>query len=211
MRRATIALALSLCAATPALAQEKASAPSLPDGWSVRFDRANADASKLSFASMAPGWHATTGPSGIFWQKDHANLDGAYRISATFHQTKAPAHPEAYGIFIGGKNLDNDKQDYGYLVIRGDGKYLIKHRAGSEVHTIQDWTDLPALNKQDAEGRAKNTVAFEVSDGFVKALINGEEVKRWEESYWSGKGTAGLRINHGLDVHISDFSVTKLK
>ena len=211
MRRATAALALALFSASPVLAQEKAASPTLPDGWNVRFDRANADPTKLTFATMGKGLHATTGPAAIFWKDEHANLSGSYRISATFNQTKAPAHPEAYGLFIGGKNIDKENQDYGYLVIRGDGKYMIKHRAGNEVHTVQDWTDLPALKKQDEAGKATNTVAFEVSDGFVKALVNGEEVKRWEEKYWAGKGTAGLRINHQLDVHISDFSVTPLK
>ena len=211
MRNATFALILAVCSAAPAFAQEKAAAPKLPDGWNTRFDRANADPAKLTFATMGSGLHATTGPSGIFWKDEHADLKGSYRISATFNQTKAPAHPEAYGLFIGGKNLNTDNQEYGYVVIRGDGKYLIKHRAGAEVHTIQDWTDLPALKKQDEAGKATNTVAFEVSDGFVKALINGEEVKRWEEKYWPGAGTAGLRVNHGLDVHISDFKVTPIK
>ena len=210
MRRATAALALALFSASPVLAQEKAPSP-LPDGWNVRFDRENADPTKLTFATMGKGLRATTGPAAIFWKDEHANLSGSYRISATFNQTKAPAHPEAYGLFIGGKNVDKENQEYGYLVIRGDGKYMIKHRAGAEVHTVQDWTDLPALKKQDEAGKATNTVAFEVSGGFVKALVNGEEVKRWEEKYWTGKGTAGLRVNHQLDVHISDFSVTPLK
>ena len=159
---------------------------------------------------MGNGLHATTGPAAIFWRPEH-DLSGEYRVSATFTQTKAPTHPEAYGIFIGGKNLDKPEQEYGYLIIRGDGKYAIKHRAGPEVHTITDWTDLPALKKQDEAGKATNTVAFEVTGGFVKALINGVEVKRWEEKYWSGKGFAGLRVNHNLDVHISDFAVTPNK
>jgi hypothetical protein len=211
MRRTTLALALTLFAAAPAFAQEKAASPTLPEGWNTRFDRANSDPTKFSFFKAGKDLHATTGPAAILWRDEHANLKGAYRVSATFTQTKAPAHPEAYGLFIGGKNLDKDNQEYGYLVIRGDGKYMIKHRAGADVHTITDWTDLPALKKQDEAGKATNTVAFEVSGGFVKALVNGEEVKRWEEKYWPGTGTAGLRVNHQLDLHIADFSVTPLK
>lgn len=214
MTRLTSALFLTVCFSAPAFAQEKpqqkAAGPVLPAGWHARFDRENADPAKLTFATMGDGLHATTGPAAIFWQTAH-DLSGQYRLSATFTQMKAPKHPEAYGLFIGGKNLDKPEQEYGYLVIRGDGKYMIKHRAGAEVHTIQDWTDHPALNKQDAAGKATNTVAWEVSDGFVKALINGQEVKRWEEAYWGGKGLAGLRVNHNLDVHISDFKVTPIK
>lgn len=214
MRRASILLAVAICTATPLFAQEKAAKseakPVLPAGWHARFDRANADPAKLSFVAMGSGFHATTGPAAIFWRSE-AELGGDYRISATFTQTKAPTHPEAYGIFIGGKNLDNEKQEYGYLIIRGDGKYAIKHRAGPDVHTIQEWTELPALARADANGKATNTVAFDVSGGFVKALVNGVEVKRWDRAYWSADGIAGLRINHQLDVHISDFTVTPAK
>ncbi|MGQ0560903.1 MAG: hypothetical protein ACT443_03405 [Gemmatimonadota bacterium] len=211
MRRMTFALALVVGSATTALAQEKAAAaPTLPAGWQARFDRANADPAKVSFAAMGTGLHATSGPAAIYWMPEH-NLSGQYRISATFTQMKAPTHPEAYGIFIGGKNLDTANQEYGYLIVRGDGKYAIKHRAGAEVHTITDWTELPALEKQDESGKATNTVTFEVAGGFVKALVNGAEVKRWEEAYWSGTGLAGLRVNHNLDVHISDFKVTPIK
>jgi hypothetical protein len=213
MRRATFAAALAVCCVTPLLAQEQKAAPApaaLPAGWQIRLDKETADPSKLSFAAMGPGFHATTGPAAIFW-KPADNMKGDFKITATFIQMKAPTHPEAYGIFVGGKHLDTEKQEYGYLVIRGDGKYMIKHRAGAEVHTIQDWTELPSMKKQDENGKATNTVAFEVSGGAVKALINGEEVKRWEKGYWSAEGFAGLRVNHNLDVHISDFAITPIK
>jgi hypothetical protein len=208
MRRAIFAAALAVVCATPLFAQEKA-APSaaLPAGWQMRLDKETADAAKLSFAAMGGGFHATTGPAAIFWKPEN-NMKGDFKITATFTQTKAPTHPEAYGLFVGGKDLDSEKQEYGYIVIRGDGKYAIKHRAGAEVHTIQDWTDLPGMNKQDAAGKATNTVAFVVSGDAVKALINGTEVKSWDKGYWGAQGFAGLRINHNLDVHVSDFAIT---
>ncbi|HET9441637.1 MAG TPA: hypothetical protein VFO52_15780 [Longimicrobiales bacterium] len=204
-------LVMSLFTVTPLMAQEKAAAPaaSLPAGWSARLDKENAT-SAPKFVAMGDGFHATTGPAAIFWNAEH-NMTGDFRISATFTQTKAPTHPEAYGLFVGGKNLDKENVDYGYLVVRGDGKYMIKHRAGTEVHTIQDWTEHPKLNKQDAAGKATNTLAIELSGDQVKMLVNGEEVKRWERSYWNAIGQAGLRINHNLDVHVSDFKVEPIK
>jgi hypothetical protein len=215
MKRMTFAFVLAACCVTPAFAQEKdpdKSAPvkaALPAGWQSRLDRANATAS-LSFTSMGTGLHATTGPAAIFWRTED-NMTGPFKITATFTQMKAPTHPEAYGIFVGGSNLDKETQQYGYLVIRGDGKYMIKHRAGAEVHTVQDWTDAAALKKQDENGKATNTVSFEVRADSVRAFVNGQQVKSWAASYWQGKGLAGLRVNHNLDVHISDFSVTPLK
>lgn len=212
MRRMIFTLGLGLVMAAPALAQEKAAAASkFPAGWQMRLDNAKADPAKVRFEEMGAKdeLHAWTGPAAIFWQPKP--LSGNYRFSATFTQMKAPTHPEAYGIFIGGKNLDKDDVDYGYFVIRGDGKYMIKHRAGSEVHTIVDWTEHKAVTKQDAAGKATNALAFEVSDGFVKALINGHEVQRLPTSEFSPDGMAGVRINHNLDVHITKPTATKLE
>ena len=50
----------------------------------------------------------------------------------------APAHPEAYGVFMGGTKLDSDDQNYLYCVVFGTGMYSIKHRFGGEVHTLVD-------------------------------------------------------------------------
>ena len=212
MRRASFAAALAMVCATPVFAQEKAaSAPAtLPAGWQIRLDKETADPAKVSFAVMEPGFHATTGPAAILWKPDNS-MNGDFRVTATFHQMKAPTHPEAYGIFIAGKNLDKANQEYGYIVIRGDGKYLIKHRAGTELHPIAEWTDAPSLKKQDEAGKATNTVAVDVSGGFVKFLLNGTEVHRLDAKVHSPAGIAGLRINHNLDVHISEFKVTPAK
>ena len=211
MMRVTLALAIAACSATPLLAQQKASEPTLPAGWQARFDHDNADASKVSFVTMGAGLHATSGPAAIYWRTQD-DMSGPFKITATFTQEKAPMHPEAYGIFIGGKNLNDTTQTYGYLIVRGDGKYSIKHRASnSVVHTITDWTDLPALQKADASGKATNTVSFEVRPDSTRAFVNGQQVHSWAASYWPGTGIAGLRVNHMLDVHISDFAVTPLK
>jgi hypothetical protein len=206
MRMKLLAWSLVLTA-TPLLAQEK-SASSLPAGWEQRLDRENATTAP-KFEAMGPGYHATTGPAAIFYNTKH-DMKGDFRVSATFIQMKAPTHPEAYGLFVGGSKLDKPDQEYGYLIVRGDGKYAIKHRAGSEVHTIADWTEHPKLNKQDAAGKATNTLAIEAVGNQVRMLVNGEEVKRWERSYWKADGQLGLRINHNLDVHISDFKVEPL-
>lgn len=215
MKQVTLAALFAICCATPLFAQAKAStdkpAPALPAGWQARFDKDGADPTKVSFfVTPDHGLHATTGPAAIFWRAENT-MSGPFRISATFLQTKAPMHPEAYGIFVGGKDLDKPEQSYGYLIVRGDGKYAIKHRAGGEVHTIADWTDLPALKKADEAGKATNTVAFEVRADSVRAFVNGTQVHSWGAAYWPGKGVAGLRVNHQLDLHITDFAVTPLK
>ena len=55
---------------------------------------------------------------------------GAYETHATFTQMEPAAHPEAYGLFIGGANLEAATQKYTYFIVRQDGKYMIKRRNG---------------------------------------------------------------------------------
>ncbi len=56
---------------------------------------------------------------------------GNYTVKATFTVTKQPSHEVSYGLFIGGENLDGDKQKYSYFLIRENGQFLIKKRNGS--------------------------------------------------------------------------------
>jgi len=207
--RTTLILAAMLAAAAPVAAQSgskadpdvKVQGAPLPSGWHMRLDRANADASAVKFVTMGSGYHATLGPSGIFWNPS-STASGAYTASATFRQTKAAAHPEAYGLLIGGQKLDQPDQDYLYYVIRQDGKYLIKHRAGTEVHTLVEWTEHPAIRKMDAQGQATNALSVQVGPDQVRFLANGQEVKVLERGGLNTNGIVGLRVNHNLDVHI---------
>src|SRR5690242_11594161 len=149
-------------------------------GWMGRIDpQAERRGMKLDdakFVSMGSGYHITSGPAAIYWNpKDAAK--GNYTVSASFTQTKAPMHPEAYGLFIGGSNLNDSTQSYLYFETRGDGKYLINHRAGNDVHKIVDWTETDATNKQDAAGKATNVLAIRVSTDSVDFLANGKVVK----------------------------------
>lgn len=201
-----MAFMMSLLSVAPAAAQEKTSAPPLPPNWSMRLDRADAPAPPKFFPA-GDGLHVTSGPAAIYYQPAQV-MKGDFRISATFTQTKAPQHPEALGLFIGGKNLDKPEQEYGYLIVRGDGKYAIKHRAGEEVHTIQDWTEHAQVTKQDAAGKATNSLAIEAIGEKVRMIVNGEQIRTFErKNFFPADGMLGMRINHQLDVHISDFKV----
>jgi hypothetical protein len=204
-----LAFALTLFSVAPAVAQDKAAAPALPTGWSMRLDATDATAPPKFFPA-GDGLHVTSGPAAIYYQPAQV-MKRDFRISATFTQTKAPQHPEAVGLFLGGKNLDGAEQEYGYLIVRGDGKYSIKHRAGAEVHTIQDWVEHAQVNKQDAAGKATNTLLMEVIGNKVRMLINGEEIRSFDrKNFFQTDGMLGMRINHHLDVHISDFKVERI-
>jgi hypothetical protein len=222
LHRSISGLALVLLAAAPLSAQTsggkehdpdiKANGGALPAGWMGRTDRPAAKIEDAKFVTMGPGLHVTSGPAAIYW-RDGSTMSGPFTATATFTQTKAPMHPEAYGILFMGKSLQDAGQNYAYFLVRGDGKVMVKHRAGSEVHTIMDWTDNAAVHKQDANGKATNTLTVDATNAdSVRLLVNGSEVAALPLSHLgSTDGIVGLRVNHNLDVHIADFSVTPKK
>jgi hypothetical protein len=205
---AAAVLALPLAAQQPDA--KPASRPTLPEGWQTRLDRANANAAAIKFSTMAPGWHVTAGPSAIYWNAEHTGT-GQYEVRSSMVLTKPSAHPEAYGLFFGGRNLDQDDQRYTYFLVRQDGKYLIKHRAGSETHTIVDWTAHPSVKAPEGQGSATNDLTVRVASDSVRFLVNGQQVNAFPRSAIADiDGQAGLRINHNLDVHVARLEVAKL-
>lgn len=182
-----------------------------PAGWQFRLDRANADRNAVHFMQMGDELHFRLGPSGIFYNPQNTRT-GAYRVSAEFQQMRAPEHPEAYGLVLAGRNLDAENQDYAYFLVRGGGQFTVKHRAGSEVHTIVDWTDHAAIHRQDAEGKATNQLAVDVGPEAITFLVNGTQVHRIERASVGHSintdGVFGLRVNHNQDIHVKSFQAT---
>jgi hypothetical protein len=221
-RRWITACSLVLLGAAPLAAQIsggkahdpdiKANGGALPVGWQGRTDSPNAKLADAKFVAMGPGFHVTSGPAAIYW-RDANTVSRPFTASATFTQTKAPMHPEAYGIFFMGRSLQGLDQSYAYFLVRGDGKFMVKHRAGSEVHTIMDWTDNAAVHKADANGKATNTLVVDASRAdTVRLLVNGTQVATLPASHLgSTVGAVGLRVNHNLDVHVADFTVAPKK
>lgn len=192
-------------AASPLVAQESGERP---QGWKTRFDRAAPD-SLLRFESMEPGWHITTGPSGILYDPSRT-AEGNFRVESEISLFPGTLR-EAFGIFIGGENLEAQNQSYLYFLIRGDGQYLVKHRAGSETHELVPWTAHQAIMKHDGgEGTAKNVLAIEADSEQVRFLVNGQEVNSLPRSQIDAEGIVGLRINHNLDVHVTRLDVESL-
>lgn len=74
----------------------------LPAGFMARTDRADAPISGAKYARSGDAWEVTTGPAHILYSPTTVG-NGSYSASATIEQLEAPKHPEAYGIFIGGR------------------------------------------------------------------------------------------------------------
>ncbi|MDB4949122.1 MAG: hypothetical protein JWM27_1771 [Gemmatimonadetes bacterium] len=225
MRRFVLAASL-LALAGPLAAQASPPAPApmaghdhdaavqgapLPAGWQMRLDRPQANAANLRFVRERAGYHFTAGPAAILWQPADS-ASGTYTVRGTFTQTKAPTHPEAYGLFLAGTDLHGANQSYLYFEVRGDGKYLVKHRAGAEVHTITDWTDNAAIAKADAAGRATNALEMRVLPDGVHLFVNGTAVQVLPADHTGPvSGIAGLRLNHNLDVQVTGFRIVRAR
>lgn len=179
----------------------------IPEGWQARLDRADASMDDVRVMRMGDHLHAVTGPALILWQPE-TTATGAYRAEATFTQNRPSQHPEAYGLIAGGRDLQGEGQDYLYFLVRQDGKFLVKHRAGGETHTLFDWTEHDAVRQPGADGRATNELAIEARPNAAVFLVNGTVVARLVSEHLNTAGIVGLRINHNLDVMVRDFEVT---
>ena len=208
------ALAIALLLAAPIAAQQHqadhdqpvAGGGTLPSGWKGRLDSGGTSLAGVKVTPMGGAVHFVTGPAGIYYRPVDKPT-GAYAASATFTQMEPAAHPEAYGLFVGGADLDGANQKYTYFLVRQDGKFLVKRRAGSATPTIADWTDSSAIHKADASGKMSNTLAIEVGKDKVRFLVNGMEVATAESTKVDTAGVAGLRVNHNLNVRVEGFTV----
>jgi len=197
--------AMVFLAASPLMAQEAEQERQRPSDWEVRFDRPAPD-SALYFVTMDPGWHVTTGPSGIMYNPA-TTAQGNFRVESEIFLFPGQMR-EAFGIFVGGENLQAPNQSYLYFLIRGDGHYLVKHRAGSETHTLVPWTAHDAITKHDGgDGTAKNVLAIVADADQVRFMVNGTEVNSLPRAEMDVDGVVGLRVNHNLNLHIASLKV----
>ena len=180
----------------------------IPAGWAGRTDNGRPLAG-ANFTSMGTGFHVTTGPAVILWRAaDRA--PGEFHTLATFTQTKAPMHPEGYGLFVAGSGLDTTNQAYIYCLVRGDGAFIIKRRVADQATAIVDWTPNAAVNKADSAGKATNKIEAQFSGGKLVFKINGTQVYSMDATPAQADGIVGLRVNHNLDVHVDGFALHQI-
>lgn len=177
--------------------------------WTARTDEGATGLAAVSFEIVGGAIRLRPGPRAIYWREG----DGAsvpFRVRATFEMVSVPGRPEAYGLFVGGRDLEGPSQDYLYFLVRHDGRYLLKHRAGDETHTLVEWSDHPAVrSREDAGGPPTNALSVVAGEGRLLFRANGQDVDSLPlaESMVRADGIAGLRVNHGLDLRVRGFGV----
>lgn len=199
MRTSILLMAALAGTAIPAAGQQ-AQGGDFPDGWDARVDR-DQPAEGVVFTTMGDGFHATTGPAAVLYNTDWTR-SGDYTVLARLTQTRAPEHPESYGIVIGGSDLDGSDQTYSYFLVRGTGEYFIATRRGDERVIVVPWTAHDAVRPQNRAGAQTNMLGASVEGNQVVFTVNGREVARRPKSEIATDGIFGFRVNHQLDVHI---------
>jgi hypothetical protein len=181
----------------------------IPAGYTLVVDSTRDDASKAVYTPSGTNWDVRTGPHHIlFAAKDTSS--GVYAATATIEQLESPGHREAFGIFIGGKDLtDPTKRTYMYFVVAGTGEYIVKVMRGSTATTISDWKGSPDIPKADASGKASYKMYVHVAPNAIHFMVNGKLIAEIPKAGNPTDGIAGLRINHNLHLMVTPLTITK--
>lgn len=180
-----------------------------PLEWRMRFDAAGISDTAVYFVEMPPGWHVTTGPAVILWDPART-ASGDYTARSTIHLFDPGRRREAFGLFIGGRDLTGAEQAYTYFLIRRDGSFLVKERRGAATETIVDWTRHEAIVPHPGgDQTVENSLEIRCAGESVTFLVNGEAVTTLPRARVMTDGVVGLRVNHALNVHVEELVVER--
>jgi len=200
----------ALLAAAPC-ARAQDGDPPPPEGWVVRPDHGSADG--IHFMEMPPGFHITSGQAAIFYDP-RRTAAGTFRVESEIFLFDPGARNESFGVFIGGRDLAGGGQTYLYFLIRGDGATLVKRREGTETTILRVWRRYDAVEswpeREEGAATARNVLAVEAGAGELVFFVNGTEVARIPRAGEPVDGVVGIRVNDGLDLHVTSLDVTAL-
>lgn len=180
-------------------------AGNLADGWSLRADNGAGADDKLMAEGAAIHLVTTGSPANNATFYNPAwTATGNRTYSATLTQNAKAGHPDAYGLMIGGANLDNENQSYTYFEVRQAGEFYIATRKGASVTPVVPWTKNAAIVAEGADGKQVNTLSIQVNGANVIFSINGTEVSRQPTSAVQVNGLFGFRVSHRLDITATD-------
>ncbi|NNL30111.1 MAG: hypothetical protein HKO77_03770 [Gemmatimonadetes bacterium] len=205
MYRSVWLAALAMLVGAPLAGQDEEL--SFPDGWQVRFDREGSSMEDLRFVTMPPGMHVTTGPAMIAYHPD-STASGSYPLESEVFLFDPENRREGFGFFVGGTDLDGANQSYTYFLLRQGGEFLVKVREGAETRVVHDWTANDAIHSwTDGEGAtAQNLLTLRVGDDGIAFMVNDAVVWEGLPGSVATSGVFGLRINHGLNLHVTSIT-----
>ena len=183
--------------------------PLLPGGYKAVLDEGSTDPGQFTVADTANVIRFTTGPAGIAWRPQDVAGPGDVRVEGALRLYLAPvAYRESYGIFVGGRNMESADQSYTYLLVRATGDFTIRTRVGGTTEALVEWMPHAAVQRVSVDGEEPvNTLVIQARGGSVDFLINGTRVFSMDAADMDIQGVAGVRINHRLEVGLTDWSL----
>jgi hypothetical protein len=163
---------------------------------------------KWFFVAMPPGWHITSSPGVVIYNP---------AVAATFVfklESEAFLFPgasqEEYGIFIGGRDLEqaSTTPSYTAFVARRDGRIAVLKRNGATTTALVDWKTNDAVIPQTGTEATKNTFLLDATASEAIFLVNGKEVARVPNSQLTPGGLFGLRAGANLNLHVTTLNAT---
>lgn len=184
-----------------------AASGALPAGYEASTDPGRDGSLSGASYTMADGrWEVRTGPAHIVYAAGDSAA-GAYTATATLELASMPEHAEAFGLIVGGTQLDQPTQRYTYFVVRHTGEYLVRVRDGADTRDVAGWTASPAV-PQGAAGTSYRLAAQVMADS-VRFSVNDQPVTTVARGDLPVDGVAGHRINHMLHLRVTPVQVTR--
>jgi hypothetical protein len=212
MRSNWLMLAAALVLTSTALAAGQKT----PADWKWRIDggegavteAAEPKSGEVTFVTMAPGWHVTTGPAALLYHPDYQTKNTEnFAVEAEMFLFPGTSQEE-YGIFIGGKNLTpQERPSYLAFVARRDGMGMIRRGSGEP---IVNWKANEAILPHPGKETVKNVLRVEAGPVDIVFSANGKEVARIARTGANVnlEGYLGLRIGKDINIHASRLDVT---
>ena len=209
------------CAAEPEPVEPQAAEPQVAEPqaqaqeWQVRIDQSQSatdpdDTPDIEFTPMgATGFRYVGGPAGTVWMPGQT-ASGDFTLSATFTQNEPGSHTNFYGLVFGGSDLGEPAQTYLYFQVAQNGTFLIKERTGEETADLEGGaTEHAAVQAPPEGGSAVNDLEVRVAGDMVSYVVNDTVVHTTSRTgvFAMTDGAVGARVNHVLDVTVSNLQV----
>ena len=202
-----------------------------PAGWQVRADRSTSatdpdGAGDIKFTTIPGGYRATNPTAAIYWNPANT-AKGTYTLRGTFKLLEPSGHTNFYGLLVGGRALEGMNQNYLYFVVAQDGSFLIRKRMGDRMpdpnapargrggRGPQAITENVAramhasVHQPGTDGTSVNTLEIRVAGDTLNFAVNGTVVHTMPKGDLVTDGIYGIRVNHLLNVEITDFGLAK--
>ena len=223
-----IAVALTLCTSSLALAQDAAVAVKdggiFAKGWAGKIDaqeeKAGATLNQARLDEKGGTLMVRTGPATTYWNPAN-KAAGSYTVSATFNEPKymnLMDHPHPYGIMIAGNDLGTENQSYLYCSAYGNGTFIVRGMGPAPFAVSSRKPEQnAAINKAAGKGSpVKQDVALSVTGDKIECSVNGTVVGSYNKAdvVTAGKlkstdGVYGVRFAHNTEATVTNLKMTK--